>query len=41
VKGGKLRKIVAIYLKAHPELLHKGAEILVVDAFKETFPCSK
>lgn len=41
VKGGQLPKIAAIYLRAHPESLHKGADTLVVEALKEPFPCEK
>jgi hypothetical protein len=41
VKAGQLSKIVAKYLRAHPELLHNGAEKLVINALQEAFPCNK
>ncbi|WP_413479705.1 Rap1a/Tai family immunity protein [Vibrio hibernica] len=41
VNQGQISKIVANYLKAHPESLHKNADLLVVDALKSPFPCKK
>lgn len=29
------------YLEAHPEELHKGADTLLLEAFKAAFPCGK
>jgi Rap1a immunity proteins len=34
-------RIVVKYLNSHPEKLHKDAHILVVEALREAFPCSK
>ena len=41
VKAGQLSKIVANYLRAHPERLHKGAETLVIEALSGPFPCKR
>jgi hypothetical protein len=41
ITGGQIKKIVAKYLKAHPEMLHKNADSLVINALKKPFPCKK
>lgn len=41
ITRGQTQKIVAKYLKAHPEMLHKNADYLVINAFKKPFPCKK
>jgi hypothetical protein len=41
VSRGQISKIVASYLKSHPEKLHMAANSLVIDALKLPFPCKK
>ena len=39
VKGNQLKDMVTIWLGEHPELQHKTASFLVLQALKEKFPC--
>jgi hypothetical protein len=39
VTAGQAIKVVERFLDNHPELLHKPAALLVVQAFHEAFPC--
>lgn len=39
VNTGQLRLVVKNYLEEHPERLHFGAGSLVLDAFRQAFPC--
>lgn len=39
VKDRELRSIVVKYMNDHPEMLHLGQAELVVEAYKEAFPC--
>lgn len=41
ITGGQIQKIVAKYLKSHPEMLHKNADSLVINGLKKPFPCKK
>jgi len=34
-------RVVHKYLQSHPERLHEGKIVLVLDALKEAFPCKK
>ncbi len=41
VTNGQIYKIVAKYLKNNPDKLHLLADILVVNALRDVFPCKK
>ena len=39
VSVGQVASVVAKFLKGHPEKLHNPANLLVLEAFAESFPC--
>ena len=39
VTQGQLGKVLAKYLKEHPEDLHQSAALLGMDSLMEAFPC--
>ena len=41
ISGKQLTRIVVKYLREHPERLQDIASLLVFEAFKESFPCSR
>jgi hypothetical protein len=39
--AGQIAEVVIKYLRAHPEKLHLGGEVLISQALREAFPCKK
>jgi hypothetical protein len=39
VQFGQLPSIVSKYLNNHPEIWHKPAHVLVINALRDAFPC--
>ena len=41
VTAGQLAKIVGKFLEQNPQMLHLNADMLVVSALRQSFPCKK
>jgi hypothetical protein len=39
IKNGQAARIVVKYLRDHPEKLHEHESFLVIEAFREAYPC--